>query len=461
MIGTRYIPVDNLRLDPTNPRLASATSGQAETLRAIATHQGPKLRMLARDIVRYGTNPSELSIVLERADESFTVLEGNRRLSAILALANPDSIDGAVSSPVLTAMRDLSEEYVKEPIEELHCVIVEDENEARHWLELRHTGELGGAGLSPWGADEAQRFRARSGQPLRVHTQALDFLQGRGDITAEERSNIPTTTLRRLLEAPDVRAKLGIQWSNRTLTLLASPDLVARALLYVISDITTGGLRVGDVYTKERRTAYAQELPEDIVVTPDSTSRDRAPAQGPMADRVTSTQNDLGEAGEGDSAPRPPSTHREPQRSPGPRDRLIPEDCRLRIDDERLRDIEQELRVLSLDRHANAISVLFRVFIELSADAYIERVGLARPSPEQDTLASKLQAIADHLVEHQKLTPDEATPVRRAAQRDSFLAPSVKLVQQWVHNRHVFPAPSDLRAHWNNLQPWFVAVWPT
>ena len=47
-------------------------------------------------------------------------------------------------------------------------------DEARHWMELRHTGLNEGAGLMDWGSDEAARFRAKTGG-LEIHSQALKF----------------------------------------------------------------------------------------------------------------------------------------------------------------------------------------------------------------------------------------------------------------------------------------------
>ena len=140
-----------------------------------------------------------------------------------------------------------------------------------------------------------------------------------------------------------------------------------------------------------------------------------------------------------------------------PRDRLIPNDCVLNVTDPRLREIERELRRLSLESYPNAVSVLFRVFLELSADSYIERVGLSVSLDAR--LRQKLLDVTKDLVSRKKLTAQQAKPVRRSAQRDSYLAPSITVMHEYVHNQHMFPSPSDIRADWNNLQPWFIAVW--
>lgn len=431
------IPVADLLFDEENPRIISPNEGQRETLRALAQLQGPKLRVLAQDILTHGVSPSELNIVFERPDKRFTVLEGNRRLAAIRALENPDSIADAVAPSVLMAIRKLGREYQQNPIDELRCVLVKDRGEAHHWIELRHMGELEGAGLTTWGSDERERFRARTGQTLAIHTQALDFLERRGDLTPEIRRQVAVTTLRRLLETPVVRGKLGIEWSRGTLKLLAAESRVVKALLYVVNDIASGRIKVGDVYTKKQRTTYAKNLPSSIVVTPTAKPGEGKPVKPSQPEKPTKRKT--------------PSVSRL-------RERLIPHDCALNISDERLQDIERELRLLSLDTHTNAVSVLFRVFIELSVDSYIDRAGLP-VSKDNDSLAKKLTASASHLVGQKKLTADQTVPVRRAAQKDSFLAPSVRMMQSWVHNPHVFPGPTDLRAHWNSLQPWIIAVW--
>lgn len=432
------IPISSLLLDAENPRLPQPNVGQREALRALATQQNRKLIALARDIVQHGINPTELPIVIKTGDDlgRYVVLEGNRRLAALKSLENPESLVGALQPSDLAEIRKWGKQYQGNPIESLQCFVVDAKPESQHWMELRHTGgQNEGAAIVPWGADDAARFRARSGN-VAFHTQALDFLENRGDLTPDKRKKVKSASLKRIIGTPEVREKLGIELDDGKLRLLADERLVAKGLMHVVNDLLSGHVKTKDIYTKPLRIDYADKLPASIVVKPTVQSGHGAAVGTKAGPMVPKQAVGLGSAIQ--------------------RDKLIPRALALNITDGRLQRIAKELKGLSLNEYTNAVSVLFRVFIELSADDYIARQSLAPPN---DKLSTKLLAVTTDLISRKKLTTQQAAPVRLTCRKDSFLAPSTALMNEYVHSASIFPAPGDLRAYWDSVQPFIQAVW--
>ena len=423
----------DLVLDENNPRLPEGSTGQYKTQRTIAEDQQRKLLNLARDIVRWGMNPTELSIVrrMEGKQKQYKVVEGNRRLTALRALESPEAFVGALDPVILKEMRALSQDYQANPVESVPCVLIQDRKLADHWIELRHTGQNAGAGVVPWDTDGQGRFKKRSGQVDLTH-QVLDWMSAQGKLSQKERAEIPVTTLRRLLGTPAVRKELGIGLDKKQMQVLGKPNAVVKALRYVISDLTSDdGTKVDDVYTTKKRLAYAKRLPDHIRVAP------------------------------ADSAEQPPSGSKKPvkkkPRRAAPRENLIPRDCTLNVTDARILQIEFELRDLNIDNYTNAVAVLLRVFVELSVDHYLSLHRLS--AGDKPKLRAKMQKVVEDLRARDMLTAQQAQPVRTALQKNSFLATSVDAFNGYVHNKHVFPAPVDLRSGWDNLQPFLVAIW--
>ena len=83
--------LDRLILDPKNPRLSdaeqAAAESQSELLQLIDREYDPLT--IAESIAEHGYFASEPMIVLDEGNDTFTVLEGNRRLAALKGLADP------------------------------------------------------------------------------------------------------------------------------------------------------------------------------------------------------------------------------------------------------------------------------------------------------------------------------------------------------------------------------------
>ncbi len=459
------LPVANLVPDQNNPRLPQSNLGERETLRTLARMQGRNLLGMVEDILSNGINPSDVPIVtpLQDGTNRYVVLEGNRRLTGLRSLENPELLVDSVSEDIFSAVRRMAAEYQRAPITEMLCVVVDNRSEANHWIRLKHGGLVGGAGTLRWGSDERERFRSRiPGETPNLATQVLDFLQKSRLITHEQRAVAPTT-LTRIFSSPAIREKVGLDYQKGILMAVGDPAKVANALVYIVNEVSDRRLTVNDVRSKEQRDEFAAMLPLDVVV-PKTFLR----GFGTPLDAITELEPGTGETDESDGNGQADSQGDQSKgednneqsngnRDPRPRDQLIPHDCLLRITTPRIQRIAGELRRLRLSGTPNAVGVLFRVFVELSMDEYIQRESLV--TSREPTLRNKLLGVTNDLVKKGKISEAQARPARRAAQKGSWLAPSVTLMNDWVHNQYMAPTASDLRTNWDNLQPFIQSIW--
>ena len=92
-LGTRVdVKISDLLLDVDNPRFPENQSGNKQLRVAQVIEMGFEAYAVAESMCRYGYFPSEPLIVMKSDDEAgkFVVLEGNRRLTALLGLTNKE-----------------------------------------------------------------------------------------------------------------------------------------------------------------------------------------------------------------------------------------------------------------------------------------------------------------------------------------------------------------------------------
>jgi hypothetical protein len=444
------IPLSDLLLDSGNPRLPAEKQNQQETALALAKDRSDGILRLAEDIVKEGLDPMTLTGVVATGDrrKRYRVVEGNRRVLAIKALEAP-SLISAVLRPVQSSkLNALSTKYAENPVDRIDCVLFETEAEARHWIELRHTGENQGVGLVTWGPDEQDRFRARHTGTRNVAGQVLDFVETHGRLSekAQAENRKSATTLGRLLSSPLVRRSVGVEISGGDVLALYPADELARSLSRLVSDLKAGEVTVPDVYTKEQREHYAKSFPRTARPT-----RSKRLKQPVFLRDLTSNA----------AVPRP-ATQRRPRRpKPQPRTTAIPKTAALDVNPPRINAIYNELLTLNAEQYPNACSVLLRVFIELSVDHVVED---QRLMSEQDMrnqpLSRRMKAVAQHLHGAGKIPLKLQRAVEKIADGQSVFGPALPTFNQYVHNQYVFPRPSELYNSWDEIAPFIAQIWP-
>ncbi len=456
MRKVKPIPIQNLLIDLQNPRYDPRTN-QREALMTLAREQGNKLAALAEDIINEsGLNPAELPMVMPSGDgTSFIVMEGNRRIAALKLLLSPSLASGLnLTDSLLRKFKSLHDRAKESLSSEILCVIFESREEARHWIDLRHTGENGGVGIVSWDGVQAQRFRGASPSLQAVeyarHSNLLD------DDTKKKLPKIAITNIERVLNTPDVRKILGVDVKNNELIFKEPEEIVIPRLAAIVSDIANKKKKVTHLDTKDQRIEYAKEIVEN-------------PAQ--RVDKPSSANNPNGVGASTTDSGKP---RKGTKSLPVHRKTLIPKGLGLTIAVARLNKIFDELKRLDVSLYANSCAVLFRVFLELSVDEFAETnsisLKLVIPSrintkgeriPESEkefSLREKIKTVADYMESEKICEVDELRGVRMVvSNRDHVL--SIDSLNAYVHNRNVSPSDTDLKTSWDNLEVFIKRLW--
>lgn len=448
-MGPLELRIADLALDLENPRFAGA-KGQRDALQKIIDDQQEKLVALAEHVVEAGMNPMDRFLVLggKRVSDGYIVLEGNRRLAALRILANPTVLDGLTIATALKRSFDkLAKRFERSSVEPLSCFEVDDRVAGNMWIQLRHTGQNGGRGIVDWSGVAASRFRGQD-----PALQALEFVRTHGDLDDAQKEQLddrfPITTLDRLLSSREVRQELGFDVKNGKLLSGLPAEELMKPLRGMVLDLAERRINVSTVKNREDRAKYLQKF--DSANKPDLSKVGKVRAIEGIGANDFKSRN---------SAPR-----KKPTTDPSARRTLVPRRARLSVTDNRTAEIFRELGKLKIDEARNAIAVLFRVFLELSVDHYMERHALPQQYVDpkngrtiEKNLKLKVQDVVDHLVANGGNRKDYAGVIRGLSVTHSPLY--IDLLNAYVHNRFTTPQSQDLVACWNDSQRLFEGIW--
>ena len=145
------------------------------------------------------------------------------------------------------------------------------------------------------------------------------------------------------------------------------------------------------------------------------------------------------------------------------RKKLITPSCVLSIKDNlRINDIYHNLKNdLDVGKYANAVSVLARLFVEMSVNHYlVSAIGKTESEVRSRgySLDTKLRDVISDLWEKKKLTVTAKQSIgKELGNSDSAFHPNS--LNAFVHNPDYHPSASDLKRGWNNIEPLIIGIW--
>lgn len=438
----KEIPLNLLEINTENPRF-EMVGNQREAIRIMIEKQKNKLANLAQDIIEHGLNPSEDIIVIpsERNTKKYRILEGNRRVTALKLLQNPNLIPEKFKT-LLNRFKKMISDYDKKPISEIRCVVFPGIEDASRWIKLKHTGENDGVGVVTWNAQQKRRFEERYEGSSSYALQVLNLLSEDEDIDSDLKKKlpeIPSSSLQRLLSDPDVRETIGLSVEDGRIMTQLPPNEIRKPLTKIITDLSRDDFTVKEIYYKDDRMNYLetfkrQELPDKSETIPKWEIITSHPPKGPIKKRKRSKALSL------------------------TRHTIIPKSLIIHIDSPRINKIYRELKDLDLRDFINAAAITLRVFFELSVDHYISKFPV--PAGRDDKLFKKTIATADYMEKNNVLSKAKLKPIRTAVSNPDSIF-SINTFNAYVHNPHFNPIESELKTAWDNVAEFVVKIWET
>lgn len=151
----RHIAIRDLRLDPENPRLPAQLQGASQEDLAVDLELGFEAFTVAESIASHGFFASEplIAVPSEPGTGAWVVVEGNRRLTALLGLASP-TIRSQFPNP--DQWDELAKKAALNPSTEVPVVVVESRSTVVPIIGFRHI-----SGILAWTPFAQARYVAK------------------------------------------------------------------------------------------------------------------------------------------------------------------------------------------------------------------------------------------------------------------------------------------------------------
>lgn len=465
------VPVGDLLLDQGNPRIRTGHD-QRECVERILRKEDHMLALM-RDIAARGLTTMPI-IVSPTSDGRYTVMDGNRRVTALKLLNSPETCPDERLKPVL---RDLLAKH-RATIPATVDVLSSSSAEAIAMEVLaRHSGEQGGIGQVDWSAYLRTVYLLNHGHPpdyKRAGQYAL-WAEDQGIFVDDE---FPITSLQRFFTTDNLEL-LGFKVDKTTDALVPhiAPEMAKRMAQTLMTDFQTAAVNVDSVRRPEQAMVYIETIRNRVgLVSP-------APSPSPATGGAGTPGNGSGSAGAASPAPGPtpaPTPAPTPGPSPAPpapaprpaptpqspsneRTRLFGKTSPgipIPATETKAATIVAEIRMLAVKGDKStplAVAMLLRHLIEISDEHYRSKKSL----PAKNGLGRNVLASAAHMKDCGTLTVSECDMVSRLADPGGSATTllHVETLQKMMHRDTHTPSYQVLNTFWDNIGPFVRTCW--
>ena len=444
----RKLSVDNIRLDKQNPRLPEDMLNESQTAILHYLVNEFKVRELAKSIAKNGFFINEIPIVAKEG-RHFVVVEGNRRITALKLLRNPDL---APPRKKHTYSR-LAEDIDITQWEKIRVYIAPSKEHVAPILIARHGSEM----TSPWQRIMKMRFLAGDvlkGTPhekiaelysvsiSEVRTAAItilirEMIRNAG-IPEEEKETylsekFQTSTMTRIIESKKFIELSNMHIKGTELHYSLPEQEFIKIIARICNDIKTETITHRTHKDVNERNQYIEKIFAEI-------------SSGKKVDTKFSAEKKEDDIEK--KTPRKPKSRKR-------RERLIPDTMKYRTGCLKLDELIDEGQKMTVGSYPHSAALLLRTILDLSIQRLYEINGKIQETKSKNGLTTGLtKRINNALNNHQDWFPDKATckKFQRFTANDSASFIHIETLNHYVHGDYGKPTKDDLRNFWKHIE---------
>jgi len=409
-----------------------------------------KIRLLIDEIAKDYDLPQLEKIIIWETNGKYIVLEGNRRVTAYKLIANPKL---SVDKEIVKVLEEYKNKLKITNDFQLECLITKEKEEGLRFIDRKH---LNNNNEVNWQDVERAQYRVRRGSKVALELQKINISKvvRNLDLPDEMKEQVlgkkHVTNFFRFVNSSPAKEKYGISFDEKG-DFVASNKNFNEELKVIVHNVLAGQDFDGNKINS-RSLNKTQEIKKYI----DSISKNDVKKVEESI--LKNTSQDI--FGDETIAIQKKSKKIILKKSTN-RDYLIPNSFIVKIPENKINNIFLELRNdLLLDNSneavPNAVGVLFRVFLEISIDYFLEKQGI---NLSKDTkLAGKITKCADKLEEMGLATNKQLKNIRKVATDNNNIL-AIQNFHDYVHSYKDNPCSNDLKSRWDNLEEFFKILW--
>lgn len=433
--------VSDILLNTNNHRYIPGTlHNQQECIKAVLSDNKARIIVLAEDIAKYGLSFDPI-IVFKLDDNSWTVLEGNRRVTALKLLNDPSL---CADSRDKERLEKIKSEHLSTIPKAIDVIAATDKAAVDRYISRRHTGYNNGLGIADWGTQGKERY-------LEGHDGKLKYPLSYEVIMVlgiHNKSNFPVSTLERVLKTKGVIDALGLtKAGNGQLQGVSASHPV---LSKIVDDLDKGSVNVSSLKNKNDIFNYLDNIGLKI----NSIKKLEKHVDKPV--KVAQTISARADYMTG------PSSKRNNLIFAGKKDNFVPKEKNMKA-----HDMYNELCTINVNKFPISVALTFRAFIEISVRYYAQENHIfldkkttsadGKVRSEQKKLAGIIEDVCKKMKEGGLISGDDKAGIINIGNKGV----STSDFNGYAHDKYALPSSELLNNTWVALEKMLRLCWKT